>query len=175
MTTEAIGSVHSQIWRGLLESGRLARYYGHLAERYSRYSRLSLMGLAVASIATAGISFLNLPSWAAWAAVLIPLLVAAAAIAMSYLDYSRRAGIAASIASLCIEAERDWESLWWDMYAQDAIERAQALARRVDVYTATALHQHGFYDAKLNERYNEETNEFWTKALSNREGVSSAV
>lgn len=157
----------NQVWRGILDAERLTRYYSRLAERFSTWNRRLMWLIAVLSSAAVATLFAELPGWTAlWVPAAFSIPAAALALWASYADYSRKAGLAAGIASLCMELVQEWEPLWLDVDADDVPARARELAQRLNRITTPALQQHGFVDDKLNKRCFDEANEYWQSALA---------
>ena len=147
----------NRVWVGLTSASRLERYYGRLAERFAFFNRLCLMSIAGLSVVAATLLFAGLPSWAP---AIPALIVTVVSLWVSYADYSRKAGMAAIIASGCTDLGREWERLWNDLYVDDGREQAARLERQEDWITAPALLQQGFRDPKLHERCQKEAYEY---------------
>ena len=101
--------VRSQIWVGLLNADAKARYYSYLAERFSTRNRWAMVTIAVLSAAAVVVA---VSGWCLLLGVGLSSIAAILALAVSYEDYSRRAGTAAYIGGACIEVTSEWEHLW---------------------------------------------------------------
>ena len=153
----------------------LSRYYGSLAERFNRCSRLSLFGIAALSLTAviaslmdpAGISLIYLRGISV-VPVTLSVVVVLAALWISYADYSRHAGTAAGIASVCMDLVDEWEALLFSS-DEDVAPRARDLKQRINKLTSVALMEHGFENRKLHKRYYEEAKGYWNRVLAERE------
>ena len=158
--------IRSRIWAGLLSTDGLARYYSCLAERYSTRNRWALVTIAIVSAAAVVVA---VAGWCLWFGVGLSSIAATLALAVSYADYSRRAGTAAFIGGACIEYTSEWEHLWHfaDQSEESVvIRRIRELDQQVNRTTTIALQQHGFWDKKLQERCESEANEYWEKTYA---------
>ncbi len=165
---------HGRVWRGLLEADRLSRYYGLIAERFRDKYRYAMWSIAVVSFALTALGFGsamrafdgNIKLAIVWGSVFTAFLVGAVALWVSYADYSRKAGLAASISHQCEELTHEWEDLWYDLYAEDAPARTRDLARRMTRIAATARYEGGFVDDALNAECTGDAYSYWLGALS---------
>ena len=163
--------MRERVQKGLVSADRLASYYGELGERFDRYNKVGLMGIATLSLAAILVTWADVGQW-------YPVGIAAAIIlvslGLSYADYSRKAGTAAGIASICMELIGEWEDLWHHIsdndapakLESDATVRLENLDRRLTAVTVVALHQHGFLDKKLNERCQDDATRRWKQLAS---------
>ena len=155
----------NQVWEGLLESERLNRYYGRMAERFGRRHLWAMWSIALLSSGAVGTLLASLQSWVP---LTLAALTAALALWASYNDYSRKGALAAAIAGQCMDLVQEWERLWRrGLYSEDTPARVDELAQKINRITAPALHAHGFVDDKLNKRCSREANEHWQVALTN--------
>ena len=162
------------IKRELVIAETLSRFYGRLAERFNRWHRLSLFGIVTASLMAvitallepAGVSLI----YAELSVIPIGLsvVVILGALWLSYVDFSRHAGTAAGIASVCMDLVDEWEELLFSGYG-DVAPKARDLKQRINKLTSVALMEHGFEDPKLHRRCTDEANEYWKRVLAERE------
>lgn len=153
-----------RVWNGLTSADRLERYYTRLADRLSWRNKTLLIVIGVLSLATATTLFASLPQWAEWIPAVPALIVAVLSVCTSYLDYSRKAGIAASISGQCRNLGNDWRDLWFSLYSADVRERASRLEREEDRITEPASMEHGFWHAKLHSQCQKEGYEYCARA-----------
>ena len=155
----------NRVWLGLLESDRLARYYGRLAERFGHRHRIGMILLASFSLGAVATLFVSLREWGIWVSVAFSVPAAVIAIVLSYVDYSRKAGISASIASLCIELTQEWRQLWEGSDSNEVLSRANEFDRRLNMVTTPALQQTGFNDETLNGECEKKAYAYWPSIL----------
>ena len=155
----------SIVFRGIVEAESNCRFYGALAEEFSRLNRRFLVAMSALSLATIIASLLDLPYNVP---VALAAFVLVAALWLSYHNYSRRAGTAAGIASVCLELIDEWEELWFS--GQNVSGRSKELKQRITRVTSQALMEHGFYDSKhhkkLLKRCGHEAEDYWEKSLN---------
>lgn len=152
-----------RVWNGLNQAEWLQRYYGRLSEKFAYRNRLSLTIIGIFSLVAAAALFADLPSWARWTPSIPALFVACVAVLLSYTEYSRKAGIAASVAIVCMDLVRNWVNLWYDLYSGKARERAAVLEEQENRLTSLALIQSGMLDEKLREKYQKEAYEYCSR------------
>ena len=155
----------SIVFRGLVEADGYCRFYGAVAERFNRWNRLLLVIIAVLSLAAIIASLTEVHRLLA---VGLSASVMVAALWLSYHDFSRRAGTAAGIASVCMDLINEWEELWFS--DEDVTPRVRDLKQRITRITAQALMSHGFFDEhgkldKLNRRSHKDAEAFWRATL----------
>lgn len=155
-----------RVWVGLLEADHLARYYGKLAERFGRRNRIGMSLVVILTLGAIAMTFASLPEWGSWLPGIPALPAAVIAIILSFEDYSRRAGMASTIASQCMELTQEWRQLWDDLPSDDVMRRASELDRRLTLISTPAIHLTGFSDDKLSEECEKETHEYWPSVLS---------
>ena len=155
-----------RVWVGLLEADHLARYYGKLAERFGRKHRTGMSILIVLTVGAIAMTFAPLPNWGTWLPGIPALPAAFIAIYLSYEDYSRKAGMASTIASQCMELTLEWRQLWDELPSNNVIARASELDRRLTLISSPAIHLTGFSDDELSDKCEKETHEYWPSVLS---------
>ena len=154
-----------QLKEGAIEADWIYRYYAGLAGKYSKYNQRFMFAIAISSVLAIAATVANVDEW--WATALTVLLAGAAAslaTAIPLVDYSRRAGVAASIAGSCMDLTDDWEMLWRkskNMTEDDILRESEPLMRRLTRATAPALLQHGFDDVKRNTKSLTDAQENW--------------
>ena len=118
------------IWEEVVDSDRMCRYYGYLAQRLSRVSQVLAIGTVGATSGTVLTLLSRFPEW-------VPAVAAAAAAVASLTlvigRYQDKAANSADIRRKLGEIGTDWKALWSDVYSRDDAElRAQwrSLARR---------------------------------------------
>lgn len=154
------------VWNGITSSERLHRYYSKLGERFALFNRISLTLIGLLSLLAASLLFAALPSVIWWLPGVPAFLVAGLSVWISYADYSRKAGISTGIASLCMDLARDWQSLWFDIYADDVRERAFSLDQQENRITSPALWSQGFWNAKIHEQSEREAYDYCIRAYN---------
>ena len=163
--------VKDQIWYGLIDADRQARYYCRLADRFGRWNRAALVSITALSSAAVVCLFADFSglvswlSWLSWSGAIFSIVAALAALWTSYADYSRRAGIAVFIGTTCMELTVDWEYLW-RYTADDAAGQARKLTQQANRVTAMALQQHGFDDDELAAKCRKEAENYWRNVLT---------
>ena len=155
-----------RVWVGLLEADHLARYYAKLAERFGRYHRLGMSVVITLTLGSVTLTFASLPSGAFWIPGIFALPAAILAIYLSYEDYSRKAGMASTIASQCMELTLEWRQLWYELSSNNVMTRASELDRRLNQISSPAIHITGFNDDSLSDECEKETHEYWPSVLS---------
>ncbi len=118
------------IWEEVVDSDRMCRYYGYLAQRLSRVSQVLAIGTVGATSGTVLALLSRFPEW-------VPAVAAAAAAVASLTlvigRYQDKAASSADIRRKLGEIGTDWKALWSDVYSRDDAElRAQwrSLVRR---------------------------------------------
>ena len=100
----------NRIWLGMLDTDRLGRYYGRIADRMQRLHFYFTVGIALSSSAAALSLLTHLPNLVS---VVFFFMVAGAVIWASYARYSTKAVVASIIGKQCHELSVDWEQLWF--------------------------------------------------------------
>ena len=155
-----------RVWNGLTSAERLYRYYSRLAERFSRINQVFMFTIGVLSLVAVALQFADLPSEVWWVPAVPAFMAGCLSMWASYAVYSRKAGIASSIAGLCADLRQDWEDLWYDLYSSGVRERASALERQETRITMPASLDHGFWDDELNCRCEREAYEYCVRAYN---------
>ena len=144
----------NRIWLGMLDTDRLGRYYGRIADRMQRLHFCFTVGIALSSSAAALSLLTQLPDLVS---VVFFFVVAGAVIWTSYADYSKKATVASVIGKQCYELSVEWKELWFHADEDaDALFQAAGLERRLG--DITHLYD-GPLDDTLNERCAEEAYE----------------
>ena len=137
--------MREQIWITILDADRLTRYYGRLAT-YNKQVHFGLnVIVTLCSLAAATVLLVDVHK--AVPAVLFFVVAGATAWGI-FAEYSKKATLAAHAAKECAKVKSDAVELWYDQYADDAMERAFAIARRLDEITPIEIEQND----KLNEK-----------------------
>ena len=153
-----------QIWAGLVDADRLTRYYSRLADRFSRHNRWAM--LTVSFFSTLAIISV-FAEWLMWISAGVSGIAASIALWVAFYDLSRRAGVAAFIASACMDLTAEWEQLWYRPgEAEDWSRRVRELTAQANKVTSVALLQHGFGDKKLEEQCAKEAQNYWREAIN---------
>lgn len=142
------------VWHGLVDSDRLHRYYGYLADKYSRQeTRLSWICVGLSSGAVVTV-LSDHPLWAATLAALVALLNGWLVIA----KLSKRALSSASRQQRFGELQLEWEKLWSDLSAMeddDVRRRWKDLSDRANTITEYSSVELSL-DQRLRKRSEEE-------------------
>ena len=158
-------NVKDQIWYGLIDADRQARYYCRLADRFGRWNRGAMVLITALSSAAVVCLFASSTGLVSWLGAAFSIVAALTALWTSYADYSRRAGMAAFIGTTCMELTVDWEYLW-RYPPDDAASQARKLTHQANRVTAMALQQHGFDDEKLEAKCRKEAENYWRNVLT---------
>ena len=151
----------TEVWMGLLDAGRLNRYYTQLAGRYRAKSNAVELGLAFSALGGFARLVGLLPAQWEW----IGDLGSAAVIALLVMHLSARlpykAAALSAISLRCAELEREWADLWNDVDTPDPDEgeilrRAQKLASSLLAATSASRHIGVKEDEGLNQKAAEE-------------------
>ncbi len=142
--------MRDQIWITILDADRLTRYYGRLATTNKRIQFWLNVVVTLCSLAAATVLLVDVHKAVPAALFFV---VAASTTWGVFAEYSKKATIAAHAAKEYAKIKSDTVELWYDQYADDAMERAFALARRMDDVAPMEIEQ----NEKLNEKCAEET------------------
>ena len=138
-----------QIWITILDADRLTRYYGLLATRNKRFGFWLNVVVTLSSLLAAAVLLVDVHK--AIPATLFFVVAACTAWGI-FAEYSKKAILAATAAKECAKVKSDAVELWYAQHAEDALERALALARRLDDVTPMEIEQ----NEKLNVKCAEE-------------------
>lgn len=111
--------MREQVWNGILDTDRLIRYYGALADKYARFHRwisfgiISLSGGAVATLLSAVAELMPVNVGAAISALFFLVVASLGAIALVW-DFSAKAATARSFRVQYGYLAVEWEVLWYD-------------------------------------------------------------
>ena len=134
--------MEDQLWRGITDTERLARYFGKLADKLRHRHRLLTMLLALEATGAGAMLIARLPEWAA---ALMFAFVAATAIWSFLADYSGKA-MAADLFSLQYRHLLiEWNRLWYGEAIQAQIDALQT--KLVQIPSGVEL----AFDHKLND------------------------
>ena len=120
------------IWNGILDAGRLGRYYSALADKYRTKHRIVTVLIAVGASGAMASLLTRMPSEVS---AVVMLVVAVAAIWSSYADYSGKAAMADAAASQYDDLAVEWRRLW---YGEASVDQVTALQHK-EVKIASGL------------------------------------
>ena len=136
-----------QLWRGITDTERLARYFGKLADKLRTRHRLLTMLLALEATGAGAMLIAQLPEWVA---ALMFAFVAATAIWAFLADYPGKA-MAADLFSLQYKRlSIEWNRLWYGEATQGEIDALQTKLVQIPSGVDLAL------DHKLNDEAGDE-------------------
>ena len=141
--------MQEQIWITILDAERLTRYYSRLATTNKRAQFWLNIAVTLCSLAAATVLLIDVHK--AVPAVLFFVVAASTAWGI-FAEFSKKATIAAYVSEECAKIKLESVELWYDQYADNATERAFALAKRLDEVTPIEFEQ----NEKLNEKCAEE-------------------
>lgn len=141
--------MREQIWITILDADRLTRYYGRLATTNKRIQFWLNVVVTLCSLAAATVLLIDVHKAVPAALFFV---VAASTTWGIFAEYSKKATLSAQAAKECAKVKSDSVELWYDQHADDAAERAFALARRLDDVTPIEIEQ----NEKLNKKCAEE-------------------
>ena len=149
-----------------LVADTLYRYYAKLAARFYQFN---LWLLFVISLLSIGAVIAGLSEAPVWAAVGLSSVAAVVAFMIPVLDFSRRAGVAASITAQCMDVVAGWDQLWWDVhsrrtYTEGWEKRHEELQLQLNRATSQAAIQNGFLDRGLLKAAGEDAQDYWDSA-----------
>lgn len=148
------------IWREMVDTDRMHRYYGYLAQRLDRLGDL----LQIASIGAASgavVSWLShFPAWIATAAAVA---AAAAALIVVVRRYPEKAHRSAEICRQLAQVHREWEHLWngaWTKEDAELVSKWKALSERQEAIIERAPRELPL-SRSLAHRSQREAYEYW--------------
>ena len=140
--------MREQIWITILDADRLTRYYGRLATTNKRIQFWLNVVVTLCSLAAATVLLIDVHK--AVPAVLF--FVVAASITWGiFAEYSKTATLAEHAAKEYSKLKSDAVELWYDQYADDVMERAFALAKRLDDVAPMGIEQNEDLNRKCAE------------------------
>lgn len=141
--------MRDQIWITILDADRLTRYYGRMATTNKKIQFWLNVVVTLCSLAAATVLLIDVHKAVPAALFFV---VAASTTWGIFAEYSKKATLAAHAAKEYAKIKSDTVELWYDQYADDAMERAFALARRLDDVAPMEIEQ----NEKLNKKCAEE-------------------
>jgi hypothetical protein len=157
------------VWHGLVDSDRLHRYYGYLADKYSKQeSRLSWACIFLSSGAVVSV-LSNHPYWAAALAVLVALFNAWLVIA----KLSKRALSSASRQQRFGELQLEWERLWSEVSTMEDDEIRQRWKELSD--RANTITEYSSVELSLDRRLRKRSEEEAYSVRSTQHSATSAA
>ena len=157
------------VWHGLLDSDRLHRYYGYLADKYStQETRLSWICVGLSSGAVVAV-LSDHPVWAATLAAVIALLNGWLIIA----KLSKRALSSASRQQRFGELQLEWEKLWSELSAMEDDAVRQCWKELSD--RANAITEYSSVELSLDQRLRRRSEEEAYSVRSTQHSARSAA
>ena len=141
--------MRDQIWITILDADRLTRYYGRMATTNKKIQFWLNVVVTLCSLAAATVLLIDVHKAVPAALFFV---VAASTTWGIFAEYSKKATLATHAAKEYAKIKSDTVELWYDQYADDAMERAFALARRLDDVAPMEIEQ----NEKLNKKCAEE-------------------
>ena len=141
--------MQEQIWMTILDAERLTRYYARLAIINKRAQFWLNIIVTLCSLAAATVLLIDIHK--AVPATLFFVVAASTAWGI-FAEYAKKATLAATAAKECAKAKTDAVELWYDQYADDAMQRALTIARRLSDLTSIDIEE----DERLNRKCAEE-------------------
>ena len=155
-------AVNTEVKELVIDADRIYRYYCKLSSKYAEANRRLMFAIAFVSVG-AVVSVFAAPDYS-WIAAVLSIAAALLATAVPLFDFSRRAGVAASIANSCMDITDDVRGLVEKSRLVSTIEiqkDVDALTRRLTRATAPAALQDGFDDEKLSRQAYKEAQRSW--------------
>lgn len=151
-------ALRHEIWQGLLDASRCARYYEALYNRYQRRHQITRVVLLASATGVIGLLSANLiePWTDALQAVLGGLIVLVVIVDLVG-RFAEKAAVLHVISVDCSKLDNEWHQLWADCEEPGASRNELAsrhadLSRRLTEVTSTAGEAHILDHRRLNER-----------------------
>lgn len=116
----------SQVWLGLLDAERMARYYQALAVRMQRWHMALTAFVAFGSTGAMGSLLIGAPDWVA---EVLATAVAAAGVWTFYYDHASKAALLEVAAESCAKLTLCWRDLWARLEGLDEAEAWREVQR----------------------------------------------
>ena len=159
----ADSSLRNAVWQQLLDSERMVRYYGEIADRYRWRQMVPRMIMAVAAIGGAvGFAIEAVPEFAAakeWIYIPAILLMIAAVVWDFMHDDGKKAAILYSISVECGEYETELLDLWRSVADGTCTENAAVRTRLLEIEKGMnrVTDRAGYADVRVDEQLNTKT------------------
>ena len=159
------------VWEGMVETDRLFRYYGYLAQRLKRLGELLQVAAVVLGVLALSSIFYRLPGWIAFSAANFAVL----AFALSTIrGYSTKANRSVEMFQQLGRLQTDWELLWNNVWSKNDFEllsaweklceRQGAIIERAPVELPLST--------SLARKSQNEAHEYWSEFAHNSEAAA---
>lgn len=166
-------SIRTAIWNEMVDTDRLARYYGALAGKKADLERRTAMLTTVLALVSLAVALLDTQAWVLL--ISIALTVVTSAVPLVY-----RVGGTVRNATYTHKALADvgieWEALWRrerDLPTAEAEETWRALARRKNELTAPRTSEK--MDGRLRDTTETEAYDYWRKRARGSQAITTAA
>lgn len=156
-------NLRNDVWQQLLDSERMVRYYGELADRYRRRHRIPRYVMAVSAVGgVVGFALEVRPYFPVaeeWIYVPAILLMIAAVVWDFVHDDGKKAAILYSVSVECGEYETELLDLWRSVADGTSAENASVRARLLEIEKGMnrVTDRAGYADVGVDERLNAKT------------------
>ena len=147
-----------EIWQGLLDAARLARYYEALYNRYQRRHQVVRVVLLASATGVIGLLSANFAEpWMSLAQPALAITIVLVVIVDLVGRYAEKAAVLHTVSVNCSRLDNEWHQLWADCEEGDTprdelAERQVALSERLTMATSVAGEAHILDSRRLNER-----------------------